>query len=228
MHIALMAALDDAERDHECRAIILTGAGRAFCSGQDLGFRLAEEGSSLDLGDSLARHYNPLVQRLHSLRCPVIAAVNGVAAGAGANIALACDIVIASHEARFLQTFTNLGLIPDCGGTWMLPRLVGMARAKAIALLGETISAGLALEWGLVWKVCAGEELLSQSFEIAERLISKPALGVSLTKQALEAAFDHSLAGQLDLESRLQRKAGSDPAYRERVNSFFKQRLKTQ
>jgi 2-(1,2-epoxy-1,2-dihydrophenyl)acetyl-CoA isomerase len=224
MHKELMSALDEAERDPACRALILTGAGRGFCAGQDLADRLTDDGSPPDLGGSLARHYNPLVRRLRSLRFPVIAAVNGVAAGAGANIALACDIVVASRQASFLQTFTNLGLIPDCGGTWMLPRLVGAGRARAIALLGEPIAAEQAAEWGLIWKCCDGDDLLREARSIATRLAAKPPFGVALTKQALEASADSDLAGHLDVECELQRRAGRDPDYVARVRAFFEKR----
>ncbi|MBF9232974.1 2-(1,2-epoxy-1,2-dihydrophenyl)acetyl-CoA isomerase PaaG [Microvirga alba] len=224
MHEALMAALDEAEADAACRAVILTGAGRGFCTGQDLADRIRPDGLAPDLGASLDQYYNPLVRRLRSFRFPVIAAVNGVAAGAGANIALACDIVIAARSARFLELFTNLGLVPDCGGTWFLPRLIGTARARAVALLGEPLSAEQAAEWGLIWKTCDDQALLPEARDIAARIASKPPYGVTLTKEALEASATNDLTTQLDLERDLQREAGLDPGYVERVKAFLVKR----
>ncbi|MGO4570549.1 2-(1,2-epoxy-1,2-dihydrophenyl)acetyl-CoA isomerase PaaG [Microvirga sp. 2TAF3] len=224
MHEALAAALDEADADAACRVVILTGAGRGFCTGQDLADRVRPDGSAPDLGASLDAYYNPLIRRLRSFRCPVIAAVNGVAAGAGANIALACDIVIAARSARFLELFTNLGLVPDCGGTWLLPRLIGMARARALTLLGEPLSAEQAAEWGLIWKICDDEALLLEARDIAARIASKPPLGITMTKRALEASATNDLTTQLDLERDLQREAGSDPGYVERVKTFLVKR----
>ncbi|MEZ0167073.1 enoyl-CoA hydratase-related protein, partial [Microvirga sp. TS319] len=165
-----------------------------------------------------------LVRRLRAFRCPVIAAVNGVAAGAGANIALACDIVIAARSARFLELFSNLGLVPDCGGTWFLPRTIGTARAKALALLAEPLSAERAEEWGLIWRICEDEMLLTEAKAMAARLASKPILGLTLIKQALEASATNDLSDQLDLERDLQREAGKDPGYIERVHAFMAKR----
>lgn len=221
LHAALMAELDAAEADAECRAVIITGAGRAFSTGQDLADRILPDGSAPDLGASLEQTYNPLVRRLRAFRCPVIAAVNGVAAGAGANIALACDIVIAGRSARFLELFSNLGLVPDCGGTWFLPRALGTARARAVALLGEPLSAEQAQEWGLIWKTCDDEDLLSEARATAARLASKPTLGLTLIRQALDASATNGLDDQLDLERDLQREAGRDPGYVERVRAFM-------
>ncbi|MBS7699676.1 MULTISPECIES: 2-(1,2-epoxy-1,2-dihydrophenyl)acetyl-CoA isomerase PaaG [unclassified Chelatococcus] len=224
MHEALRTALDEAEADDECKALILTGAGRGFCTGQDLADRIPPDGTVPDLGDSLERYYNPLVRRLRAFRCPVIAAVNGVAAGAGANIALACDIVIAARSARFLELFTNLGLVPDCGGTWILPRLIGPARATATMLLATPVSAEQAAAWGLVWKICEDEDLATEARAIAALLARKPSLGITLTKQALGAAGTNSLSAQLDLERDLQRQAGLEPGYVERVKAFLAKR----
>lgn len=221
MHEALMAALDEADADAECRAVILTGAGRGFSTGQDLADRIRPDGSAPDLGDSLERYYNPLVRRLRAFRCPIIAAVNGVAAGAGANIALACDIVIAARSARFLELFSNLGLVPDCGGTWFLPRTIGTARAKALSLLAEPLSAQQAEEWGLIWRICEDETLLTEAKAMAARLASKPVLGLTLIKRALDASTTNDLNDQLDLERDLQREAGKDPGYIERVHAFM-------
>lgn len=221
MHEALMAAIRSAEADPTCRALILTGAGRGFCTGQDLADRIMPPGAVPDLGASLEERYNPLVRTLHGLRFPVICAVNGVAAGAGANLALACDIVIAAQSARFLELFSNLGLLPDCGGTWFLPRLIGPARARAVTMLAEPISAQQALEWGLIWKLCDDESLLQDAHAIALKIASKPPLGLELTKRALEASAGNSLDMQLDLERDLQRRAGRDPGYAERVRAFL-------
>ena len=156
MHVALRAALDDAEADESCRALMITGAGRGFCAGQDLNDRLAKPGETVVLGATLEAHYNPLVRKLRALPFPVVAAVNGVAAGAGCNIALACDIVLAGLKATFIQSFARVGLIPDSGGTWLLPRLVGDARARGLALLAEPLPAEKAEDWGLIWK-CVDE-----------------------------------------------------------------------
>ncbi len=225
MHAALVAVLDAAEDDPDCRTVILTGAGRAFCSGQDLTERTGAPGQAApDLGDSLERYYNPLIRRLRGLRCPVIAAVNGVAAGAGANIALACDIVIASPSARFLELFTQLGLIPDCGGTWLLTRLLGPARARAITLLAEPVSAEQALQWGMIWKLAEEGRLLDEARSLAARIAEKPPLGIELARRALDAATVNDLDTQLDHERDLQRRAGQDPAYLERVRAFFAHR----
>src|SRR3954468_15491994 len=152
MHADLRAALDQVERDDSCRALLLTGAGRGFCAGQDLSDRLAKPGEQVMLGGTLEAHYNPLVRRLRALPFPVVAAVNGVAAGAGCNVALACDIVLAARSAQFIQSFARVGLVPDSGGTWNLPRLVGPARARALALTGEPLPAEKAEAWGLIWK----------------------------------------------------------------------------
>ena len=152
MHRELKVAIDAAESDSACRALLLTGAGRAFCAGQDLNERLSQEGEPTVLGNALEAHYNPLVRKLRALPFPVVAAVNGIAAGAGANIALACDIVLAARSASFVQAFIRIGLVPDCGGTWFLPRLIGPARARALALTGEPLPAETAEAWGLIWK----------------------------------------------------------------------------
>lgn len=221
MHDALMAALNSAEADHACKAVILTGAGRGFCTGQDLADRITQPGVLPDLGASLEERYNPLVRTLRNLRFPVICAVNGVAAGAGANLALACDIVIAAQSARFLELFSNLGLVPDCGGTWLLPRLMSPARARAITMLAEPLSAQQALEWGLIWKLCEDETLMCEAHAIASRIASKPPLGMELTKRALNASAENDLNTQLDMERDFQREAGRDPAYLERVRAFL-------
>src|SRR5688500_8558136 len=160
MHAALMSALLEAEVDDSCRAVVLTGAGRGFCAGQDLSDRVFSPGQAPDLSSTLERLYNPLVRKLRDLQMPVICAVNGVAAGAGANIALACDIVLAARSAKFIQAFAKLGLVPDSGGTWFLPRLVGPARARALALLAEPVMAEQAEAWGMIWKAVDDSSLM--------------------------------------------------------------------
>ena len=163
MHVELRQAIDDAEADEGCRALMLTGAGRGFCAGQDLNDRLVKPGEKLPPGTSLAQHYNPLVRKLRDLPFPVIAAVNGVATGAGCNIALACDVVLAARSAHFIQSFARIGLIPDSGGTWVLPRLVGDARARGLALFAEPLPADKAEQWGLIWKCVDDDALVAEA-----------------------------------------------------------------
>jgi 2-(1,2-epoxy-1,2-dihydrophenyl)acetyl-CoA isomerase len=224
MHEALMSALLDAEADGDCRAIILTGAGRAFCAGQDLSDRVFTPGQIPDLSSTLERLYNPLVRKLRALRMPVICAVNGVAAGAGANIAMACDIVLAARSAKFIQAFAKLGLVPDSGGTWFLPRLVGPARARALALLAEPGSAEQAEAWGMIWKAVDDEELMGETHRLAAHFAVQPTIGLALIKQALDASETNDLSRQLDLERDLQGQAGRTPDYLEGVTAFFEKR----
>ncbi len=224
MHRALKAALDDIEADSTCRALLITGAGRGFCAGQDLNDRLAKPGEKIVLGVTLEQYYNPLIKRLRALPIPVIAAVNGVAAGAGCNIALACDIVLAARSATFLQAFSKIGLVPDSGGTFFLPRLVGPARARGLALLAEPLTADTAADWGLIWKCVDDDELLGTAATICERLANGPTFGLSLIKRAFEASDQNDLATQLDLERDLQRQAGSSPDYAEGVKAFIEKR----
>ena len=186
MHIALKQTLADAENDGNCRALILTGAGRAFCTGQDLNDRLAKPGETIVLGGTLEAYYNPLVRKLRALPFPVIAAVNGVAAGAGANIALACDIVLAARSARFIQAFARLGLVPDSGGTWFLPRLVGDARARGLALTAEPLPAEKAEAWGLIWKAVDDSALMAEAEKLCAQFAAVPAAGLGLIKRALD------------------------------------------
>ena len=223
-HLLLWRRIDEAAADDDCRTIILTGAGRGFCAGQDLSKRVFDPASPPDLGASLEEHYNPLVRRLRELQKPVICAVNGVAAGAGANIALACDIVIASASARFIQSFSRLGLIPDSGGTYTLPRLVGSARARALMLLGQPVSAEQAAEWGMIWECVPDDLLMSRALEIANVLGSYPAGGMALTKAALAASETNSFEQQLDLERDTQREAGGSPEYAAAVQAFLAKR----
>ncbi|HQS09586.1 MAG: 2-(1,2-epoxy-1,2-dihydrophenyl)acetyl-CoA isomerase [Rhizobiales bacterium 24-66-13] len=222
LHRALADALN-AAADDACRAVLLTGAGRGFCAGQDLGDRVNADGP-LDLGATIETFYNPLIRRIRSLRKPVVCAVNGVAAGAGANIAFACDIVLAARSAKFIQAFAKIGLVPDSGGTFFLPRLVGDARARALMLLAEPLSAEKAAEWGLIWKVADDTALLDEARALAAHLATQPTQGLALTKAALNASAASSLDAQLDLERDLQREAGRTPDYREGVKAFMEKR----
>src|SRR3954468_3092494 len=224
MHRALKSALDEAEADSSCRALLLTGAGRAFCTGQDLADRLAKADFKPDLGGSLGAFYNPLVRKLRALPFPVVAAVNGVAAGAGCNIALNCDIVLAARSASFVQVFAKVGLVPDSGGTWMLPRLVGAARARGLALLAEPLPAEKAEGWGLIWKAVDDAALMAEAEKLCVHFSTGPTSGLGLIKRALDAAEDNDLSAQLDLERNLQREAGSHPNYREGVQAFLQKR----
>ncbi|MCR4268578.1 2-(1,2-epoxy-1,2-dihydrophenyl)acetyl-CoA isomerase PaaG [Nitratireductor sp. ZSWI3] len=227
-HLALRAALDEAAADATCRAVLVTGAGRGFCAGQDLGDRdPARLDDSLDLGHTIETFYNPLIRQIRGLDMPVICAVNGVAAGAGANIALACDIVLAARSAKFIQAFSKIGLVPDSGGTWFLPRLIGEARAKALALTGEAISAEQAADWGLIWRVTDDETLMEEAEALAERLSRGPTFAYGLIKQAIQAASSNTLDEQLDLERDLQRQAGRSDDYREGVAAFLEKRAAT-
>jgi 2-(1,2-epoxy-1,2-dihydrophenyl)acetyl-CoA isomerase len=224
MHLALRKAIDGAEADETCRALLITGAGRGFCTGQDLSDRLAKPGETVVLGGAQEAYYNPLVRRLRSLPFPVVAAVNGVAAGAGCNIALACDIVIAGLKAKFIQSFARVGLIPDSGGTWFLPRLVGDARARGLALLAQDLPADKAANWGLIWRAVEDEVLMYEATRICEHLAMAPTQGLALIKQALNASAMNSLDAQLDLERDLQREASMTPDYIEGVRAFMEKR----
>jgi len=215
---ALYAALGEAEADQSCRAVLLTGAGRGFCAGQDL----AAVGEA-PLGDIL-EHYNPLIRKIRALPLPVVCAVNGVAAGAGANLALACDIVLAARSASFVQAFARIGLIPDCGGTWFLPRLVGAARARGLAMLAEPLPAEMAAEWGLIWQAVEDGKLIDEAHVLAARLATQATQGLALTKRALDAAEINDLDRQLDVERDLQAEAGRTADYTEGVRAFLEKR----
>jgi 2-(1,2-epoxy-1,2-dihydrophenyl)acetyl-CoA isomerase len=224
MHYALMAALNNVEADPECRALLLTGAGRGFCTGQDLNDRLSRADAKPDLGASLDAFYNPLVRKLRALPFPVVAAVNGVAAGAGANIALACDIVLAARSASFVQSFARIGLVPDSGGTWMLPRLIGAARARALAVLAEPLSAEKAESWGLIWKAIDDDKLMAEAEAMCAHFATGPTFGLAQIKRALDASEQNDFSTQLDLERDLQRQAGASPDYMEGVRAFVEKR----
>lgn len=223
-HIALRQAVEAAEADESCRALLLTGSGRAFSTGQDLSDRLAKPGEQVVLGGTLEQHYNPLIRKLKALPFPVVAAVNGVAAGAGANIALACDIVLAAQSANFIQSFARVGLVPDSGGTWHLPRLVGMARARGLALLAEPLPARKAEEWGLIWKAVDDAALMEEAHKLCAHFAAAPTYGLSLIKRALNASADNTLDRQLDLERDSQRDASLAPDYQEGVQAFMNKR----
>jgi 2-(1,2-epoxy-1,2-dihydrophenyl)acetyl-CoA isomerase len=225
MHKLLRDALEQALDDTGVRCVLLTGAGRGFCAGQDLSERdVSAQAAPIDLSVSLGSNYNPLVRRLRALPKPVVCAVNGVAAGAGANIALACDIVLAARSASFVQSFAQLGLVPDSGGTYFLPRLVGTARAMGLALLSTRLSAEEAERWGLIWKALDDRRLMEQATEIAAALAAGPTKGYGLIKRALHASAGNSLDAQLDLERDLQREAGFSEDYREGVAAFMQKR----
>ncbi len=225
MHAEVREALDAARDDEAVRCLLVTGRGRGFCAGQDLSDRNVGAGDAPpDLEASIRENYNPLIQRITGMRKPVVCAVNGVAAGAGANIALACDIVIAARSASFIQAFCKIGLIPDSGGTWWLAHLAGRARALGLALTGERIDAATAKDWGLIWDCVDDEALPARARSLAEHFATQPTLGLGLTKAAVNAAFANDLPAQLDLEARLQGEAGRSADYREGVAAFMEKR----
>jgi 2-(1,2-epoxy-1,2-dihydrophenyl)acetyl-CoA isomerase len=225
MHEEVRAALDTVRNDATARVFVLTGAGRGFCAGQDLSDRaVAPGGTPVDLGESVDKYYGPLVRALRALPLPVICAVNGVAAGAGANLALACDIVIATRSASFIEPFCRLGLLPDTGGTYFLPRLVGTARAMGLAMLGDKLSAEQAAEWGLIWK-CHDDDVFAFEIDrLTAHLASAPTKGLARTKQAIYASFDNSFDEQLNLERDYMRELGNSKDYREGVDAFMTKR----
>jgi 2-(1,2-epoxy-1,2-dihydrophenyl)acetyl-CoA isomerase len=224
MHQALKRALAEAEEDGDCRALLLTGAGRAFCAGQDLNERISEDGKVSVLGAALEAYYNPLVRKLRELPFPVVAAVNGVAAGAGANIALACDIVLAARSATFIQAFAKIGLVPDSGGTWFLPRLIGPARARALALTGEQLPAEKAEAWGLIWKMVDDLELMAEAHRLCVHFTEAPTMALALIKRVLDESWSNDLDTQLDLERETQHEASLTPDYAEGVRAFLEKR----
>ena len=209
------------------RVLVLTGAGRGFCAGQDLNDRAVAPGETVDLGETVEQSWNPLVRTLTSLPQPIIARVNGVAAGAGANIALACDIVVAAKSAKFIQSFSAIGLIPDSGGTWVLPRLVGQARALGLALTGEPLPAETAGEWGLIWKAVDDEALDSETDALAAKLASLPPLGLAAIKHMIRSSWRYSLEEELDRQRDAMRRLGFTDDYREGVAAFLEKRQAT-
>jgi len=225
VHERLAGIMTELEQRHDVRLLLLTGNGRAFCAGQDLGERRVEDPTDMDLGESIEARYNPLVRRLVSLPFPFLCAVNGVAAGAGANLALLADIVVARESARFVQSFARIGLMPDCGGSWTLPHLVGQARALAIALTGEPVSARDAATWGLIWKAIPDDEFHEEVDRLALMLARAPTKALLATREAIRSAWMRSLDAQLDLERNSQRELGRTRDYREGVLAFKERRV---
>jgi len=221
MHAELRDALANLG---DARVVVLTGAGRGFCAGQDLNDRAVAPGEAVDLGETVEESWNPLIRTLAALPQPVIARVNGVAAGAGANIALACDIVIAGKSAKFIQSFSALGLIPDSGGSWHLPRLVGQARALGLTLTGEPLPAEKAADWGLIWKAVDDEALDAEVDALASKLAKLPPLGLAAIKQIIRTTGDRSLDQELDLQRDEMRRLGFTEDYREGVAAFLEKR----
>jgi 2-(1,2-epoxy-1,2-dihydrophenyl)acetyl-CoA isomerase len=222
MALALQKTLQECEKDPAVRALHITGEGRAFCAGQDLAEAIATDGPGLN--SIVKDHYNPIISIIRSIEKPVICAVNGVAAGAGANIALACDIVFAGMSASFIQAFSKIGLIPDSGGTFFLPRLVGLQRATALMMLGEKVKAADAVQMGMIYKACEDQDLQQQSMDCAMLLAKMPTKGLGYTKRALNLSMFNNLDDQLDVEELLQTKAGQTHDYQEGVNAFLQKR----
>jgi 2-(1,2-epoxy-1,2-dihydrophenyl)acetyl-CoA isomerase len=221
MHDELKNALEEIE---DCRVVILTGAGRGFCAGQDLNDRAVSNGRPVDLGQTVETCWNPLVRKLTSMNQPVIARVNGVAAGAGANIALACDLVVAARSAKFIQSFAAIGLIPDSGGTWVLPRLVGQARALGLTLTGEPLSAEKAEEWGMIWKCVDDEALDAEVDALAQKLASMAPLGLAATKDMIRESWQHTMEQELHRQRNMMCRLGYTADYREGVAAFLEKR----
>jgi 2-(1,2-epoxy-1,2-dihydrophenyl)acetyl-CoA isomerase len=224
MHMALRTQVQRAHDEQAVRAVLLTGAGRGFCAGQDLGDRDPRTGVKPDLGHTLETFYNPTLRMMRALQKPIICAVNGVAAGAGANIALACDIVLAARSAKFIQAFSKIGLIPDAGGSWSLPRLIGEARAKALALTAEPLMAEQAADWGLIWKAVPDDALMTDAQALAAKLAGGPTRGLGLTKMLIHEAAANDLPTHLEREAQTQRDAGRTADYAEGVTAFLEKR----
>lgn len=222
MALMLQNYLDEAQSNEEIRAVLLTGNGRAFCAGQDLQEATSAEGPALQR--IVKEHYNPIIEKIRNLKKPVICAVNGVAAGAGANIALACDVVIATQSASFIQAFSKIGLIPDSGGTFTLPRLVGLQKATALMMLGDKISATDAEKMNMIYAVTEDEKLMEHAIQTAQKLAQMPTHALWLTKYALNQSVNNSLTAQLELEEQLQTQAGASYDYNEGVNAFLEKR----
>ncbi len=225
MHREVAEVLNQWTKNSDVRCVVISGEGRGFCAGQDLGDRVVDPNADApDLGYSIETYYNPLIKTIVNMPKPVICAVNGVAAGAGANIALACDLVIAAKSANFVQAFCRLGLVPDSAGTWFLPRAVGHARAMGLALLGDKLPAETAKEWGMIWDVVEDAELKTKVTELAERLAKQPTFGLSLIKKAIHQSSNNTFDEQMLLERDLQRIAGRSEDYREGVQAFMNKR----
>ena len=222
MALELQSVLDDCEKNTEVRAILLTGEGKAFCAGQDL--QEITDPDAPELSTIVREHYNPIIERIRSIEKPIVCAVNGVAAGAGANIALACDISIAGESVAFIQAFSNIGLIPDSGGTFFLPRIIGMQKATALMMLADKVMSADAEKMGMIYKVCADESLIEEALKLAKKLATLPTIGLGLTKRALNRSLSNDLATQLTLEDKLQTAAGRTYDYNEGVTAFLEKR----
>ena len=222
MHGEVAEAISRVESDDGVRVLLITGAGRGFCAGQDLSDPAVTSGS--DLGETLEKSYNPLVRRLAALAKPVVCAVNGVAAGAGANIAFAADIVLAAKSAKFIQSFANIGLVPDSGGTWILPRLAGQARAMGLAMTGQPLTAEQAESWGIIWRAVDDAALMEETGKLVEKLAAGPTRGLAAIKKAIRAAWDNEFDAHLDLERDMQSELGRSADYSEGVTAFAEKR----
>jgi 2-(1,2-epoxy-1,2-dihydrophenyl)acetyl-CoA isomerase len=225
MHGEVRTAMKQVQEDSSIRCLLLTANGRGFCAGQDLGDRaVSAEGGVPDLGESVEKYYNPLIESIMGLPKPVICAVNGVAAGAGASIALACDIVLAARSANFIQVFCKIGLVPDSGGTWNLPRSVGLMRAKGLALLGDKLPAEQAEDWGMIWRCVDDEDLQTEARRLAAHLATQPTRGLGMIKKLLRESSGNTLTEQLELEKNTMRELGQSHDYREGVAAFMEKR----
>lgn len=224
MHADLREALSAVEADKNLRCLVLTGAGRGFCAGQDLADLDFSPAGKEELSNTIEKNYNPLILRLQALPMPIVCAVNGIAAGAGANLALACDIVIAAESAAFLQAFSKIGLLPDSGGTWFLPQRVGVARAVALGMLAEKISASQAAQWGMIWQAVPDAELANTTQKLAEKLAAMPTRALVAVRLAMRAQATQTLEQQLNLENQLQGQLGQSKDYLEGVNAFLQKR----
>ena len=222
MSLELISALEQAEGDDSVRAILLTGAGRGFCAGQDLSEAVGDD--AYEIEDIIEKQYNPIVKLLRGIEKPIVCAVNGVAAGAGANIAFACDITIASSDSKFIQSFAAIGLIPDSGGTFYLPRMVGMQNAAALMMTGDRVTADRAKELGLIYDIAPAEKLMENTTELAQKLALMPTKGIGLTKRALNESMSNTFDEQLHLEQKLQKEASESYDYNEGVSAFLEKR----
>jgi 2-(1,2-epoxy-1,2-dihydrophenyl)acetyl-CoA isomerase len=225
MHDEVRQAMKDVRTNKEVRCLVITAAGRGFCAGQDLSDRsVAVTDEAPDLGESVEKNYNPLIRSIMTLEKPVLCAVNGVAAGAGASIALACDIVIAARSAKFVQVFCKIGLVPDSGGTFNLPRALGLPRAKGLALLGDKLSAEQAMNWGMIWQCVDDDALMTETLTMAEHLATQPTKGLAMIKKLLNDSFSNPLHQQLELEKEAMRTLGQTADYQEGVSAFMEKR----
>ena len=222
MALELQRLLDECQDNNEIKAVLITATGKAFCAGQDLAE--AQDPTKVNLTKMVQEHYNPLIKKIRGLKKPVVAAVNGVAAGAGASLALCCDIVVANENASFIQAFSKIGLIPDSGGTFFLPRLVGMQRASALMLTADSVSAQEALEMGMIYKVFNNEEFESKTWQMVSKLAKMPTKGLALTKELLNSSYSNTLDQQLDMEEKYQTEAGNTHDFKEGIQAFLEKR----